>query len=323
MPTTVWPMSVGTVLLREATTTDVEVMLSFRNDPEVNRFMIRTHVDPDEFRAAWSAMPDDESDFSCAAEVNGEVVAIGFLELVDGLGQPGMPTGTQARIGYVVRPSAAGRGVGSAVAKGLVTAAFDRLGVRRVVASCNADNPASARILERLGMRREGHGRSDSWHAELGWVDGYDYALLDHEWRSPSLGAGATLRVELFPADVDASVAFYEALGFEVRGRQGSYASLSFGDVRLGLARATDLAGSRPIDPGCRSVPAGAEMVVEVRDVRALRDTVAARGIPLAEDVQQRPWGLTDFRVHDPDGYYWRFTSRRLTSVTRLWLLGV
>jgi lactoylglutathione lyase len=92
---------------------------------------------------------------------------------------------------------------------------------------------------------------------------------------------------------------------------RGSYASLSFGDVRLGLARATDLAGSRPIDPGCRSVPAGAEMVVEVRDVRALRDTVAARGIPLAEDVQQRPWGLTDFRVHDPDGYYWRFTSRR------------
>jgi hypothetical protein len=33
-------------------------------------------------------------------------------------------------------------------------------------------------------MRREQHGVQDSWHAELGWVDGYQYALLADEWRA-------------------------------------------------------------------------------------------------------------------------------------------
>jgi hypothetical protein len=32
-------------------------------------------------------------------------------------------------------------------------------------------------------MRREQHGVGDSWHAELGWVDGYTYGLLAEEWR--------------------------------------------------------------------------------------------------------------------------------------------
>jgi RimJ/RimL family protein N-acetyltransferase len=37
--------------------------------------------------------------------------------------------------------------------------------------------------MEKLGMRREQHGVKDSFHTELGWVDGYTYALLAEEWR--------------------------------------------------------------------------------------------------------------------------------------------
>jgi RimJ/RimL family protein N-acetyltransferase len=107
---------------------------------------------------------------------------MGFLDVVDGMGQPGMPVRTEAVIGYVVRPGHWGRGVGSDLAQGLLVAAFEGLGLRRVTAACNADNPASARVLEKAGMRREQHGVQDSWHADLGWVDGYQYALLAHEW---------------------------------------------------------------------------------------------------------------------------------------------
>lgn len=31
-------------------------------------------------------------------------------------------------------------------------------------------------------MRREQHDIKDSWHAELGWLDGYTYAILRLEW---------------------------------------------------------------------------------------------------------------------------------------------
>ncbi len=93
-----------------------------------------------------------------------------------------MPARTQAGIGYVLAPDVWGRGLATDLARGLLTAAFDVLGLRRVTAGCYADNHASARVLEKAGMRREQHGVQDSWHAELGWVDGYEYALLAHEW---------------------------------------------------------------------------------------------------------------------------------------------
>ena len=99
------------------------------------------------------------------------------------MGQPGMPERTQSVMGYMLELDFAGRGLGTDLARGLLSAAFDSLELRRVIASCNADNVASARVLEKVGMRREQHGVQDSWHAELGWVDGYQYALLDHEWR--------------------------------------------------------------------------------------------------------------------------------------------
>jgi RimJ/RimL family protein N-acetyltransferase len=179
-----WPMHVGRLLLREATEADIEPMLSFRNDPAVNRFMIRTSVDPQQFREEWLAVPASDTNFSCVAEVDGAVVAIGFLDVVDGMGQPGMPRRTEGVIGYIVEPGSAGRGVASDLARGLLAAAFDGLGLRRVSAGCNADNHASARVLEKAGLRREQHGIEDSWHAELGWVDGYQYAILAREWHA-------------------------------------------------------------------------------------------------------------------------------------------
>lgn len=183
-----WPMRVGSLLLREARECDIEQLLSFRNDPVVNRFMLRTSVDPERFRQEWMAVPTSDTDFSCVAEVDDSVVAMGFLDVTDGMGQPGMPERTEGVIGYIVEPGSAGKGVATHLARGLLAAAFDRLGLRRVTASCNADNPASARVLEKAGMRREQHGVEDSWHAELGWVDGYQYAMLAREWhvmRSP------------------------------------------------------------------------------------------------------------------------------------------
>jgi RimJ/RimL family protein N-acetyltransferase len=100
------------------------------------------------------------------------------------MGQPGMPEGTEGLIGYIVHPDFAGRGVASDLARGLLAAAFGHLGLRRVTAGCNADNAPSVRVLEKAGMRREQHGVEDSWHAELGWVDGYQYAMLAREWEA-------------------------------------------------------------------------------------------------------------------------------------------
>ena len=119
----------------------------------------------------------------------------------------------------------------------------------------------------------------------------------------------ARLRIEIFPADLDVVVDFYtEVLDFELvrdeRGEQWPYVALRRGEIHIGAARRAD-----PIDPAHRRPPTGTEIVLEVDDVEAERERVAGRW-PLEEDLVARPWGLTDFRVIDPAGYYLRLTGR-------------
>jgi len=54
----------------------------------------------------------------------------------------------------------------------------------------------------------------------------------------------------------------------------------------------------------------GVEIVIEVDDVEGFHDRVAYSGHRIHEPLQDRPWGLRDFRISDPDGYYLRITSR-------------
>ncbi|MFC4140093.1 MULTISPECIES: GNAT family N-acetyltransferase [unclassified Microbacterium] len=178
-----WPVSVGDLELRTPTPGDIDQVVAFRNLPEANRFMIRTSVDPDQLRSELAALATSTNDYSCVVARDEEVVAIGFLDIVDGIGQPGRPTGTEGVIGYIVRPGHWGQGIASAVVPELLRAGFDGLGLRRITAACTAANTASARALARAGMRRERHGIADEWHAELGWTDSFGFALLAAEWR--------------------------------------------------------------------------------------------------------------------------------------------
>lgn len=121
-------------------------------------------------------------------------------------------------------------------------------------------------------------------------------------------GSSMSLRLEIFPADLDSTVDFYtRVLGFELerdeRTAEAPYVALRRGDVRLGAARRPE-----PIEPALRRPPCGTEIVLEVQDVVAERDLVASLW-PLEEDLTERPWGLTDFRILDAAGYYLRLTG--------------
>ncbi|MCI9890089.1 VOC family protein [Micrococcales bacterium 31B] len=50
--------------------------------------------------------------------------------------------------------------------------------------------------------------------------------------------------------------------------------------------------------------------MIDVDDVRAARERVTAAGVELIADLTEQPWGLTDFRFADPDGFYLRVTNR-------------
>lgn len=131
---------------------------------------------------------------------------------------------------------------------------------------------------------------------------------------SAKMGREAGLRLELFVEDMEASIAFYtRVLAFEVaRHKPGDYASLRLGSILLGIGPVSKLpeAGGyfgRDISAHRRGL--GVEIVLEVEGVDGWRDRLAASGHPILEPLQDPPWGLRDFRLSDPDGYYLRITS--------------
>ena len=62
----------------------------------------------------------------------------------------------QGELGYIVHPDHQGRGYATEAAAAVLDLAFDVFGLHRVVGRVEPRNVASARVLERLGMRREG-----------------------------------------------------------------------------------------------------------------------------------------------------------------------
>lgn len=90
-------------------------------------------------------------------------------------------------LGYVFNKHHQGKGYATEAARVVVDDAFTRQGARRVVAMCNPLNEQSWKLLERLGMRREGHliqniyFKKDASGNPL-WQDTYEYGILAAEW---------------------------------------------------------------------------------------------------------------------------------------------
>jgi catechol 2,3-dioxygenase-like lactoylglutathione lyase family enzyme len=124
------------------------------------------------------------------------------------------------------------------------------------------------------------------------------------------------LRIELFVEDMEVSVGFYrDLLGFQVERSAGDYASLRRGLVVFGIGPVAKLP-DRAEGPGFSrhrlsgTKGAGVEIVLELDsldELWALYEVCRQRAV-ISEPLQLRSWGLHDFRLADPDGYYLRIT---------------
>lgn len=86
-------------------------------------------------------------------------------------------SGRRAEVGWVFHPDHSGQGFATEAVGAVIRAALDEFDLHRVVAQMDARNTASARLCERLGMKREAHLRQHHWNKEE-WVDVVIYGLL-------------------------------------------------------------------------------------------------------------------------------------------------
>ena len=111
----------------------------------------------------------------------------------------------------------------------------------------------------------------------------------------------------LFPVfavrDLDAALDFYQdKLGFSLAwtwGTPATRAGVSIGDVEIQL----DAAGE--------GAPPGPSVVCcHMTAVQPYYAACKARGVLFARELAERPWGMVDFRVIDPDGNQIGFGSK-------------
>ena len=89
----------------------------------------------------------------------------------------------RAELGYRVNKSFAGRGIATEAARLLIDYLFNSIGLHKVIAQCDPRNISSYKVMEKLGMKREGYFKQ---HFLIGseWTDQLDYGLLKSDWKT-------------------------------------------------------------------------------------------------------------------------------------------
>lgn len=172
------------IRLREFQVADAEAVHRYATDPLVVEHLpwgpnemadSVAHIE----RALAAARAEPRHSFQLAVTRAPGDEVIGGIRL-------GVETGPwrrEASFGYVLRRDQWGQGFMTEAARLLLTFAFAELGLHRVWATCGTENIGSIRVLEKIGMRREGQLRS---HMNIRgrWRDSYLYAILEDEWKA-------------------------------------------------------------------------------------------------------------------------------------------
>jgi len=171
------------LLVRRVRDEDAESLAAYRSDPEVARYQgWETPMSLDQARRFVREMADGNPDtpeewFQFAIEELETGEHIGDLASHTHGDDPRIAT-----IGITLRRESQGTGYATEALRLLLDYLLVDRRKHRIIGECDPRNAAVARLLERVGMRREAHHLHSYWDGTA-WTDEYVYAILAHEWR--------------------------------------------------------------------------------------------------------------------------------------------
>jgi RimJ/RimL family protein N-acetyltransferase len=182
VPAPRWPLETERLRLRPFGPDDLEALFAIQADESVARWLYndpRTLVETRELlaRKIGGAALHGEGEWLSAAAVlrtTGELVGDVSLHWAS-------EAHGQGELGFVVHPEHQGRGYATEASRPLLDFAFGPLGLHRVIGRLEPRNTGSARVLEKLGMRREAHLVENEW-VKGEWQSELVYAILAREW---------------------------------------------------------------------------------------------------------------------------------------------
>ena len=184
------PIVTERLLLRAYTEDDYDAFASIQSRDDVHRYLYTEAGGPEEIRAVLRARMT-----RTAIERENDAITLA-LELRDGGALAGdvsfwwrSAVHQTGEIGFLLHPDHHGRGYAREAAEVMLRLGFEGLDLHRVIGRCDGRNAASARLMERLGMRREAHLRENEW-VKGEWTDELVYAILRREWEARRDGRG-------------------------------------------------------------------------------------------------------------------------------------
>jgi RimJ/RimL family protein N-acetyltransferase len=179
----IYPLTTEHLLIRPLTPDDVDRHHRLFSDPDVVRYLYfgpfdRPAAQEHLARRSTVDLPVEGEWVNFGVEVKGEGVLIGELAM-------GFISATHEHyeVGYVFDPEYFGHGYATEGTAMIVELAFSGLGAHRVSGRLDARNDPSARVLEKLGMRREAHFIENEY-VKGEWTDELVYGILAPEWRT-------------------------------------------------------------------------------------------------------------------------------------------
>lgn len=168
--------------LRQFKESDTEALYDYLSNPEVTRFEPYPPFSYEQAKEEAIYRSKDPSFFAICLKENDQL--IGNLYFA-----PEEPRYVKTyTLGYVLNPKYQGKGFATEACKEMLKHAFIEMGLHRVVAYCNQKNEKSWKLLERLGMRREGamlkniYFKKDEQGKPI-WANSYQYAILSEEYK--------------------------------------------------------------------------------------------------------------------------------------------
>ncbi|RJL32013.1 GNAT family N-acetyltransferase [Bailinhaonella thermotolerans] len=180
-----YPLETPRLRLRPFTLGDLTAFHAIYSRPDVVRYLYTEPLDLDGARESLERKKTgrtelrEEGDALCLAverRDTGELIGDCMLRWASEAHSGG-------EIGWVFDPAHHGHGYATEAARELLRLGFAEMRLHRIHASCDARNTASARMMERLGMRREAHLVENEF-VKGEWTDEFVYALLRREWEA-------------------------------------------------------------------------------------------------------------------------------------------
>ena len=154
---------------------DWQAVYDYTSDPAVMLYLPEGPFTPEQAEAFVAENIGEQARF-VAVLLKTDDMLVGHMEF-----HPWFAPQTY-EIGWVFDRAYHGRGYATEAAMALLQYGFETLQLHRIIATCQPENVASRRVMEKLGMRREAHFRKCVKCPDNGWWDEYFYALLEEEW---------------------------------------------------------------------------------------------------------------------------------------------